>query len=291
LPEKWIRCSITDAAIDWFTATYDDKLRAQFASAKARQLLARAEDQGEKPAYTNRLGFIGDRVDGFFAGWRADTLMVISSGAKAHELAPFFLNLATKVTRLDIAVTLLDSEVHRDWSKIAYNQVREAYKQYEGPLTTHRIEGTPDGRTLYVGARSSDRFIRIYDKTAESKGEYPPRSWRWEVEYKHPRAGICSARLARDGYTTDAVLDVCRSALKDVGITLPCDGISSGWVAERPKQLTTNETRLTYTTRVVAPFIKHLIDAVGEARVIEALENANLGQHWRSIPKRRRDAP
>jgi len=284
-------CSILDAGIDWFTVTVDDGLRSQFVSAKAERLLLAAEERGEKREWVNRLGFSGDRTEHFFVGKRDTKTLVIGTGLEAKEQGAFFLGLATNVTRLDLAVTLRDDDVDRDWTKIAYNQASMDGRVDSGLLKTHRIEGTPDGRTLYIGSRASDRYIRIYDKTAESKGIWPERSWRWEVEYKRPRAGMVAARLLRQGSSPNAVVDIVSSALADLRVKLPCDHIPSGWLAKRPRLMTDDETRLVYTTRVIGPFIKRLIDSVGEDRVTAALQEAGLGEHYHPKRSGRRYAP
>jgi len=291
MSRKANKCSLIDASIDWFTVTVTDGLRLRFMEAKAERVMRELEATGSPRTFTNRLGFVGDRAEGFFFGKRGDTLMVIGSGDVAAKQAGFFLGLATSVTRLDLAVTLQDLDIDRDWTAIALRQASFDGRVDSGLLKTHRIEGTPDGRTLYVGSRSSDRYIRIYDKTAESKGEWPDRSWRWEVEYKRPRAGIVAARILRGQPTPSTVIDVVASALADVRIILPYGDPPSGWTSKKPKLLTTAETRLRYTSRVVAPFIKNLVDAVGEDRVVQALEAAELGKWHRHTPPRARDAP
>jgi hypothetical protein len=291
MPRKKNVCSVLEAGIDWFTCTVNEGLRQGFCEAKCERVMKALEDGGSERTFTNRLGFVGDRVEHFFYGKRGETLMVIGTGEVAIKEAPFFLGLATTVTRLDLAVTLLDDDIDRDWSLIAYEQASMDGRVDSGLLKTHRIEGTPDGRTLYLGSRSSDRFIRIYDKTAESKGVYPERSWRWEVEYKKPRAGMVAARFLRAGSTPTAVLDIVASALADLRVKLPVDHLPDGWIPRRPRLLTTEETRLVYTTRVIAPFIKRLIDAVGEEKVMGALDKAHLGHSYRSTPPRSREAP
>ena len=269
-------CSITDVSIDWFTATFSEGLKRNFAEQKCIHVMKEAEASGCERRYTNRLGFVGERVDGFFYGSRGDSLMVIGSGATADTQAPFFLGLADKVSRLDLAATCLDTDMSRDWSAIAFNQCQRDGRISSGQMKTHRIEGHPDGRTLYIGARSSDRFVRIYDKTAESNGVYPARTWRWEIEYKHPRAGGVSTRLATNHWNTASKLDILRSGLRDLCVNLPVAGLGSGWVPKRPKLPTDDESRLRYAARVIGPFLTNLIRNVGEERVTDALARSLL---------------
>jgi len=291
LAKKANECSLLDASVDWFTVTMEDGLRSRFAEAKAIRVMKVLADGGSEQSSTNRLGFVGERVEHFFYGKRGDLLMVIGSGEVAASEASFFLSMATNVSRLDLAVTLRDDDIDRDWTAIALEQCSYDGRVDSGILKTHRITGTPDGNTLYIGSRSSDRYIRIYDKTAESKGVWPERSWRWEAEYKKPRAGMVAARLLQQSGGPGAVLDVVKSALADVRVSLPYNGSPSGWTPKRPKTLTDSESRLIYTSRVVAPFISRLVDSVGEYRVKQALERANLGDGYHPPRRRPRDAP
>jgi len=108
LSKKANGCSLLSANIDWFTTTFEDGLRSRFAEAKAERVMKELEAGGFERSYTNRLGFVGNRVAGFFYGKRADTLMVIGSAEVAAAQAGFFLGLATHVSRLDLAVTIQD---------------------------------------------------------------------------------------------------------------------------------------------------------------------------------------
>jgi hypothetical protein len=291
LARKANGCSLLDASVDWFTVTLEDGLRSRFAEAKAIRIMKALVDGGSEQSSTNRLGFVGERVEHFFYGKRGDLLIVIGSGAVAASEASFFLSMASNVSRLDLSVTLRDDDIDRDWTAIAFKQCSMDGRVDSGLLKTHRIQGTPDGSTLYIGSRSSDRYFRIYDKTAESKGDWPERSWRWEVEYKKPRAGIVAARLLQFSGGPGAILDVVKSALADLRVILPYNGSTTGWIPKRPKTLTDTESRLRYTSRVVAPFISRLVDSVGETRVIDALENAHLTGKYHPPKRRPRDAP
>jgi hypothetical protein len=271
MPRKPNGCSLLDASVDWFTITTAVGLRSRFAASKADKVMLEWEKKGSVRTPTNRMGFTGDRIDHLFYGYRGDLLIVIASGDVAAQNAPFFLGMAEHVTRLDLAVTLQDSDIDRDWTSIALRQCSMDGRIDSGLLKTHRIIGTPDGATLYVGVRKSARYIRIYDKTAQTKGAYPNRSWRWEIEYKKPLAGVVASKLLRSGSGSGAVLDVVATALADLRITLPVGAIPSGWLPRRPKLLTTDESRLRYASRTIAPFLNGLVEAVGEKRVAEAL--------------------
>lgn len=40
------------------------------------------------------------------------------------------------------------------------------------------------GTTLYVGARTDEVFVRVYNKHAEAPEDYPEGAWRYEIELK-----------------------------------------------------------------------------------------------------------
>jgi hypothetical protein len=252
--------------------------------------MSQLEKQGFDTSDSNRLGFVGQRCEGLFFGWRGDLLMVICSGDVAAAHGSFFLGLAGNVSRLDLAVTLRDDDIDRDWTTRALRQSSYDGRIDSGLLKTRRIEGTPDGATLYIGSRSSDRFIRIYDKTAESKGVYPERTWRWEIEYKKPRAGMVAARLLRLGAGPHAVIDVVRAGLLDLRVKLPYGDPGADWVPHPGARKSDDQTRLGYTHRVVRPFLQRLIDKVGEGAVRQALSRS-LDQGDDHIPIPENDAP
>jgi Replication initiation factor len=282
---------MVDAGCDWFTVTVKEGIKADFVEVGVDKIMTNYANEGRVRTTSNRLGYVGDRVDQLFYGRRGDELMVIASGEVAQRHNAYFLGMADKVTRLDLQVTLQDHDIDRDWTKIALRQCSMDGRVDSGLLKTRRIAGTPNGATLYVGSRSSSRFIRIYDKSAESKEEWPERSWRWEIEYKHPRASLVAARLLRSGASSSAVLDVLGSGLADLRIILPVGQMPDGWKPKPPKKMTTDESRLLYTQRVVGPFIQGLIRAVGEDRVKEALDGAGLGKLDHLVRRRGRYTP
>jgi hypothetical protein len=274
MTQKQNECSVLDVGVDWFTVTMPIGLRSRFAASKVSRIMEMAVEKGEERKDTNRLGFVGERINGLFYGFKGDTLMIIASGSTAAEQADFFLPMGNNVTRLDLAVTLHDEIPSRDWTEIALSQVMKDGRVEGGSLTTHRINGTPTGRTLYIGSRSSDRYIRIYDKTAESPETYAPTAWRWEIEYKRPRSGVVASRLVKDGLSSRNILEHCKATFAGLSVTLPSRTLGPGWIAHRPPRLTTSETRLRYAQRVVAPFLRGLVEAVGEDRVSQALDRS-----------------
>jgi DNA relaxase NicK len=89
-----------------------------------------------------------------------------------------------KCSRIDLAVD--------DYSQmLEYDQIKTALEQgqYAGFKMADCVKNYGSkwhGWTIYLGRRLSDKFVRIYDKYAESKGQI--KATRWETEYKHELA-------------------------------------------------------------------------------------------------------
>lgn len=94
-----------------------------------------------------------------------------------------------KVTRLDLAIDVLGT--HIDLMSLGYSaRVKDA------PGTARKVNfyGGNDGQTVYVGSRSSEKFMRIYDKAAEQKMQ--GALWtRFELELKGDSARAAASQM------------------------------------------------------------------------------------------------
>jgi len=129
--------------------------------------------------------------------------MLSASSALAHGAT--LLGLADNCARLDLAITLADLRTGFDWAACVLAVVGTDKRIEKGITRTTYIRGTPDGTTAYIGSRASERFYRVYDKHAESKGTYPLGAWRFECEYKGSRARAVASRLKGDSGSPERV--------------------------------------------------------------------------------------
>jgi len=85
------------------------------------------------------------------------------------------------LTRLDLAI---DVNLPSSWIKRLYEQMSEG--KAETRVRTYRYMESSTGNTLYVGSRSSETFLRIYDKAGQLGigGDLT----RIELEFKSKRA-------------------------------------------------------------------------------------------------------
>jgi hypothetical protein len=99
-------------------------------------------------------------------------------------------DFGTEATRIDTFIDDGDKALSREVIGDAIRR-RCARSVKKAPLVFDELN--PDDWTQYIGSRSSDKFVRIYNKEAESKGEIP--AIRLEVESKGKKAREVSARL------------------------------------------------------------------------------------------------
>lgn len=100
------------------------------------------------------------------------------SGYGSHHFA-LWVSGHPSANRLDLYCTRID--IQRTQQRPAEEYRHEAYKRLGGPK---RLEQSDTGITLYIGARTSDTYTRIYDKSAdllrlelELKGIRAKKTW------------------------------------------------------------------------------------------------------------------
>jgi len=122
------------------------------------------------------------------------------------EVSPFDLletvvALGAKITRLDLAKDLRVSglQIEPIWQAIQAGE-------YSGNSRNFRkIESLDGGYTIYIGAQTSDRQIRIYNKGAETK---TGADWmRFEIQLREDAAKTTARVLAANAQTCGAIFD------------------------------------------------------------------------------------
>ena len=114
------------------------------------------------------------------------------------KLLPHLSHLGFLATRIDFALDLYDPGI----------TIGDIYEQImDGRITVPtrtvtRIQahsGSATGETLYIGSRTSERYLRIYDKGVEQNSA-PSGQWlRIELEVKGKRAKLAFVDLLRYG--------------------------------------------------------------------------------------------
>jgi hypothetical protein len=186
---------ILESRVDWITCTCKPGLKAQVLQASAKRWIAAQDALGFRTREFRWSGYLGEATDGVTCGQREDGTILRLSGQAASDHAKSALEFCDNVSRIDVQVTLLAKKNPSDFATLALASASLDPRVVSGITRTSIIRSTPDGSTFYLGSRSSDRYFRVYDKSAESEGLYPDRSGRYEVEYKGDRAWRVSQQV------------------------------------------------------------------------------------------------
>jgi len=176
--------------IDWFSCTKKTAEVPKFPDGFSEDYVACQTSRG----YESSLQY----SDGRIVSYSARQGMYIQYGGKSLNVIPtdaltlisFHKKNGYKPTRIDLAIDCKDSglSISSLYKSLQLNEAETKSKKYS------IIDGS-DGKTLYVGSRQSEAFLRVYDKAMESGVE---GDWkRIEIEYKGDKAiEACQSILA-----------------------------------------------------------------------------------------------
>lgn len=216
-------------------------------------------------------GYDGETTDGISYGTRPDGMMVRLSGSMAVRHWLTTLYWSHNVSRFDIQTTILSEDERSDHAHHGQCMLALDTRVASGAVTTKYIEDTPQGSSLYVGSRASDRMLRMYNKTAESEGEYPKTSWRYEIEYKGVRAYRVAQRIKGDRHPTQAIFDCLQAVYTDWGLGIPADRPAWAWRDAGVAHVTDDQRRLEWLGRCIRPVVLKLSEAYGVDEVLSRL--------------------
>lgn len=262
---------VLECTVDWITATAGKGVRANALRYAMQGHLDERGTEGYqiKPWYWN--GYKGEVVDGCSTGERTDGVIVRLSGPMAMRHWQAALSLADNVSRFDIQTTILDREGSADYAYRAYKRAGESEMVQSGLTHTKYTQSTPDGSTCNLGSRSSDRYFRLYDKTAETKGEYPNRSWRYEIEYKNRRAYHVASDLAGSRNLAPNIYDRIVQAFGSYGVVPPGPAPTLSFRDAGVVHATDDQRRLEWVRRCIRPVVGRLVEAYDGETVARAL--------------------
>lgn len=175
---------------DWLTVTYKIGLYDVLQKFKAKGL-----KQGKPSNHYDRCLQDDRGIQYLWHSTRGDMgvcVIIAGSTGELHNPEVLFAAQEGKVTRLDVA---LDSDDRTIFEKVWEYIIQGKYcSKYRTIRTVEQKKKGIIGRTVYLGSRKSEKFIRIYDKGAEQlqKGKKVEGTWiRYELELK----GSCAKQV------------------------------------------------------------------------------------------------
>ncbi len=267
---RLLRCKVTNASVDWITCTSATKSAREALWSIGERLLHRRQDEGEDPTTWKANGYTGWTDGGVCLGNRPDgCILRLSSHEAAHKWRECFA-ASENCSRLDLAV---DCQVDRPVLRLSRQIYHDA--GHVAPLRgrkpkRHLIVSGDGGSTVYIGARVSETFGRVYDKGVEQKVCAPGLWWRWELELKGKTAWHHAGLLS----STDdhKVLLMAKVNHWFRARTTHCyTSTVSELCIQNARQATTTSRRLQWLAHDVRPTVQALVERVGLDRVLFAL--------------------
>lgn len=226
--------TIVESQCDWLTVTCTKPDREADFRWWANRLLSQEEREGGKRRDYALRGYVGLRCGRCRFGLRADGEILQLSGDLAREAVHTAVQVADNCSRIDLAVTVRQEPFDDAQEFYHYHDIRG----WEGPEgrkpTSTYIESSDGGSTCYVGQRSSDVMLRVYNKEAESQDDHYMHCHRYELEIKGDRSLPTLRALDAHQYPGDY-----------------CRGIVFRWASEHGLVPVFNETT---TLRIVPGF-------------------------------------
>jgi Replication initiation factor len=244
---------VIEVRADWITATCSPGPGAQSLRNKAMEWEEGAEMLGDKPQPWRGMGYRGYKCGQFRWGEGKEGVMVQVNGFAAGELALTLAHASEHWSRVDYCVTCFDNYQ-------ASSPTHEYAEQLESEVLSGRetakvtsIVTIGAGSSLYIGSRASGRYLRCYDKHAESPSEYVDGTWRWEVEYKRELSELMRSRTVDGWATQGAIRDLVRAEFRRHKLEVPWQPDDAAAVPMADKRLRDVETTLLWLEKQVGP--------------------------------------
>lgn len=218
-------------------------------------------------------GFTGLSCGCIQFGTNGTEALLRVSGFEADNKARALSDAATNISRCDFQSTVRTQRVELSLAE-RFEKRAERFKGKHGSKFEIELRRNDHrGKTLYLGRRVSDRFIRIYDKARESQHPYYEKCWRAEVQFGGSLANrrFHQWNLARSDNLL--VHDIVVWELKNRGVpwlSLP-KRTYHGADRNPIKVLSDDEHRLKWLASQVSPTIAKLIERGKLEETLEAL--------------------
>jgi len=263
---------LVNYGVDYVTSTYNESDGQRRIQCVGNQWLADEVGRGNECREWEGWGYRGLIAGCVQIGTRSDSTLLRVTGPLAGEKIPIISRWATNVSRIDFQTTVA---LVRPSFRLAEHVERQAMvhkRKHHGLTSVRLLRDSNSGNTVYLGRRVSDRFIRIYDKGAESKLPELAGCWRAEVQYNNSFALQATRELRAFDFESSWLVGRVVGELSRLGISwieMP-KGSLSVLNGPRTKYSTDNE-RLDWLSNQVRPSVQKLIDRGKREEVLKAL--------------------
>jgi DNA relaxase NicK len=184
--------------------------------------------------------------------------MLQLSGDLAKDSAVKAATIADNASRIDLAVTVRQEPFDPALEFGHYHEIRG----WEGPEgrkpTSTYIESSDGGSTFYLGKRTSDVMLRVYDKAAESGDDHYQNCHRYELEIKGDRAHRTLLALVQADASPSWIMSAVRCWASLHGVQPAFDVTSTVKLVSGFRRRSDADTKLDWLATAVKPTIDWL---------------------------------
>lgn len=254
---------LVDAGIDYLRVTSQDEgMKGRLLDHYRR---VRDEDirQGHKETTGGAFGFLGKKTRHALMGDKKEWRMVQISG-RAAKSGLRIAHEGTQASRIDLQLTFYVGEGNVErFVRGAYDSACLAGNRGVRPVQVRLIESRHQAQTVYIGARASDVFFRVYDKEQESGKDEYRGCVRYELELKGRASKALWQKLVEGTATLRTALEMVVAMLLERGVVLPSDDLDAQDVLMLKRSPTSEEATMAWWRAQVAPSIKRFTATYG----------------------------
>ena len=269
-----MECGVDYLTTTWPTAVNDTIMISTSNVMDWAQRRACARGKGDWVKHWAWQGYVGYSCGPVQVGERLDGCILRLSGVAAHDWLTAGFPAGHNISRLDVALTVWG--VTEQSTAIARHKdeaIEERNILHSRPFRVTLIDGNGDGDTLYLGSRTSEQFVRIYDKERSPNSEPTYKTaLRYEVECKEGLARHVYERCIIGGYSPGNCHAVLTGLLARRGINpLGTRGVQPATIKPSDLRKSSVEDTLSWLETQVRPSVRRLMEQGYAREVVNAL--------------------
>lgn len=174
---------------DYITCSAPDERGLNTLHSLASQIMRNEAERGNKVMPWSMKGYRGWRCGHIEIGVFEDRVLVRCSADVAANSWARLVRLAEKISRIDLQATVVVQQSATDKIERHRKEALRFSKLHDEIPIVRWIQDNRAGYTLYLGARESNVFGRIYDKFAREQLDQWKGCVRYEVQFNKRLAG------------------------------------------------------------------------------------------------------
>lgn len=252
--------TIVEARVDWLTVSAPLGPEFDVLAGIAARGLVDEQRRGEKLISFRPHGWDAARAGSWTWAQNSAGGYVSVGGHDAEAWCRPLLMVAHKCSRIDYAITAQASSALINPVPAAMRDLRERYQDDPMADSIQRYAGLKRDHALSIGKRGAPYYGRVYNKSLESRGRYPPCTWRWEIELRRHASEFERAEYQLDPKRVDMAGYLVARHMARWGIETPHSAGPTIRMAKQVRRVSDAERALEWLRRQVRPTIQWLFE-------------------------------